>query len=208
MLKDEPDKETEAPIFILSTSWRTGSTFLEKWIANILPPQDRRRDAFLKFFHELYEKPAKELGFHRWGFKETRAGKKVVHFLKWLYPEAKIIALNRHPLSCLLSIKRRNWIDRDNDRLPYLYFSRHWNRLARELIQIKDIFHVRYEDLVNDQESASRLSEYLGVRVCPTRQKRVDWKAENREELNVLEKLGALHLTREGRKLWGYGARP
>src|SRR5437588_3914793 len=60
--------------------------FSKEWIANLYPPLTALVQAHLAYFHALFQTPAHERGFRRWGVKEVRLSIGHAFYLKWLFP--------------------------------------------------------------------------------------------------------------------------
>lgn len=171
-----------------------GKTAIHKWIASMNPPTQVLQNSFRRLFETFYAGSAIELGYKRWGVKEVQSGIETALFLRQLYPEGKFVFLVRNPLACLLSIKRRNWMDKKGEKDPFEYFARHWKKLAGEFRQVTFGYHLRYEDLISDAEQLKRLEEYLNISRLPCdfiSRSHVDWKAENTRKLSWIERARA-----------------
>jgi len=214
-----------APVFILSASWRSGSTLLQRllcsdpgmviwgepydhcdlirgmaqsltairagyppdhfllsnkqdaadssqalwtqWIANLYPdPVDLLR-AHRAFMLALFDAPARERGYARWGLKEVRLGIDHAVYLRWLFPRAKFIFLYRNPYDAYRSFRPcRGWYDRFPDRpvLTPRQFGRHWTRLCGAFVaehQTVDGVLLPYERLVADETCVAELGRRL-----------------------------------------------
>ncbi len=176
------------------------------WIACMNPPPPTIEDAFRNLFLKLYAHPAHALGFGRWGIKEVQVGADAARWMQTLFPGSQVVVLARHPYDVLLSIKRRNWMDRRETRFPLLHYARHWARMARSLRTVPDAVLVRYEDLVGRPETCERLAERLQapVRFELIETSRADWRAERNASLTRAERLAIRALTREAASDWGY----
>ncbi|MGF1630922.1 MAG: sulfotransferase [Kiloniellaceae bacterium] len=163
-----------------SESWPDPAFFVEEhgadlaaeWVANLYPPAASFRAAHLAYVETLFAQPARELGRRQWGLKEVRFGADQVHYLRWLYPQAKFVFLIRNPLDAYLSYRGRlSWYARWPDRMvsnPYA-FGAHWARLSREFLALqRQSFGplVRYEAL-GEEATAATLRDYLGWEIPP-----------------------------------------
>jgi Sulfotransferase family len=220
------ETEQQAPIFLLSTGWRAGSTLLQRilvtdqqlllwgeplgemalvsrlaemvsqlitpvllhswgsqmdaksptlsksWIANLYPSADDFRSAMRGLFDQWLGRPALELGFARWGFKEVRLGATEASLLHWLYPNAKFVIIYRHPYDSYRSLADSHW------ETYYRYpdvpvnsaagFAHLWNRLAMSWSELPPgfpCFHIKYEDLTRGQIDFRKLESWLGIKI-------------------------------------------
>jgi len=213
--------DNEAPIFIFSAGWRSGSTLVQRvisssgnivvwgepfdksnivqtlsstmipfsenwppddyyyknrskdelyntWIANLYPDMNTLKASHRAFFDTLFC-----VGKERWGVKEVRWGKKEALYLKWLYPNSKLIFLVRNPFNSYLSYSSlgSKWYDLWPKRPIFTTYSfgKLWATLVAEFIDVSgsvDGFIVRYEDFsVNKENVVDKLAQYLGVEV-------------------------------------------
>ncbi|WJW74441.1 sulfotransferase [Thiohalobacter sp. IOR34] len=178
-----------------------------RWIASMNPPEARILDSFRLQLETLYAGPARELGFPRWGVKEVLCGLDTARFLRELWPDARFLFLVRHPLDCLLSIKRRNWMDQPQrpDRLAY--FAEHWRRLAAEFRAADFGLLLHYERLLNDPQQMRAMCDYLDIGGIPqdfARSSRADWQAQNAQQLGFLERRRALRILGDEMRQHGY----
>lgn len=78
------------------------------WIANLQPPLTEIHQSSKILIIDLYGKKANNLGYLRFGIKETRCDINTAKLLKILSPAAKFVFLVREPFSVMQSIKRRD----------------------------------------------------------------------------------------------------
>ena len=143
------------------------------WVANFFPRPDALRRAPRAFFDAAFAEPAKKAGAGRWGIKEVRLGVEHAHYLRWLYPNSKLVFLYRNPLDAYQSYSRfgRNWYDVWPDRPMFTAaaFGRHWRTLAQGFLKAEKplgALTVRYEDLVTaDAGLIQRIDRHLGIKV-------------------------------------------
>lgn len=169
-----------------------GAKGVLKWIACMNPQKEVIHKAFREMFDKIYAESSLKLGYSRWGIKEVRAGINAAIFLKKLYPDAKFVFLIRNPLSCLLSMKRRNWVDCISTKDPLSYYAKSWRKLAAEFRKVEFGYIVRYEELITKQKTLESLFEYLEISKVPSNfitKSRVDWETLNNEKLTYFEKL-------------------
>jgi hypothetical protein len=184
-----------------------GKDGFNKWIACMNPPLDTFTESFRQFIEGIYARQAAELGYEGWGVKEVQSGQEAAHFLRALYPDALFIFLVRHPVACLTSIKRHNWLDHPKDPKALEYYANHWVRLANDFRQVDFGKLVKYEDLVSSPETQEQLGAYLGISDLPRRFKeanRADWKSMNDAALDFWEKRRLLRIVRGEMQHYGY----
>jgi hypothetical protein len=144
------------------------------WIANLNPGLRNLRRAHLAWFETLFARPARERGFARWGCKWVRLSACHAHYLRWLYPEAKLVFLVRHPLDALRSYlgQRDVWYLLRPDlpiRTPR-HFLDHWFALAASFLSEAEPLQallLRYEDVVRDRDAVKRLASFVGSEIDP-----------------------------------------
>ena len=186
---------------------KSGRDGVNKWIASMNAPQQVFLDAYREFFDRVYGAPAREQGYEGWGVKEVQSGRETVDFLKLLYPEAKFVYLVRHPLSCLLSIKRRNWLDEADAAKALQRYSEHWTKLASEFRALDHGFLISYEKLLNEKGELERLADYLALsnlRLDFADNSRADWQAAHDEGLSYFEKRRILKIVGAEMAAHGY----
>lgn len=141
----------------------------ESFVANLYPDPERLLQAYLSFFEQLFVKPANEAGIKDWGIKEVRLTADHAAFLRWLYPQSKLLFLYRNPYDAYKSYAaRRNagwkWFNRWPDHpLTVTEFARHWRTLVTGFIEKAaelNAFTIRYEDLASKRYG--ELEDYLG----------------------------------------------
>lgn len=180
---------------------------MHQWIACMNPPEDVVLASFRKALEAIYAVPAAALGYQRWGVKEVQSGLDTALFLRRLWPNAKFVFLIRSPYACLLSIKRRGWIDWPGGRSPVRFFAEHWQRLAADFRQADFGLLVRYEDLVNDPDALLNLCKYLDIQPVDAnflRESRADWQAQNRAQLTAWERWQARRILGAEMRRHGY----
>lgn len=146
----------------------TGHTSLsDQWVANLYPePADVKR-AHRAFFDTLFAEPARRRGYTQWGVKEVRLGMSHVHYLRWLYPNAKFLLLYRNPLNAYRSYRKwRRWFRRwpEEPVLTPYRFGRNWSELTSDFLNggnQSGTLVLRYEDL-DTAETTGRIERYLG----------------------------------------------
>lgn len=164
------DPEWPPDRFLLSAREETGSTdHANEWIANLYPDLADLRASHRAFFDRLFADPAVGRGYRRWGLKEVRLDAGHAAYLKWLYPDARLLFLVRDPFAAYKSYRIfRPWYDRWPEA-PVLTpggFGRHWARLAGSFLRHRtrlDARLVRFEDLIGGQTDLEELSRYIGL---------------------------------------------
>lgn len=183
-----------------------GCSGAKKWIASANPPLEYLDSALRELLLRYYGDSAQKLGFRRWGVKEVQSGQETAEFLRQLFPQARFIWLVRNPMSCLLSIKRRNWIDYSGPD-PVGYFAQHWRDLASQFRSMAFGMLIRYEALIADSEMLRELAEYLDIKPLEAefiRSSRVDWKATNADKLTWRERRRILSIVGTEMRAHGY----
>jgi hypothetical protein len=92
------------------------------------------------------------------------------YYLKWLYPDARLVFLVRHPLHAYASYRGNRWfLVRPDIRVTTLrQFLAHWTRLAESFLAEHEELGariVRYEDVIGEPRTVTSLSEFLGVNI-------------------------------------------
>jgi len=141
-----------------------------EWIANLNPGIENLRSAHLAFFEKLFAEPAAAQGYSRWGIKWVRLTGFDAWYLKWLYPNAKLIFLVRHPLSAYRSYRGKRWytVRPDHCVTGVISFLAHWRYLADSFFDQQEALDaklIRYQDIKQDSAFQQELSEYLGVEI-------------------------------------------
>jgi hypothetical protein len=145
----------------------------DDWIANLFPAPDDLRRGHRAFFDATFAEPARRAGATRWGIKEVRLTADHAHYLKWLYPAARVLFLYRNPLDAYRSYCRygRNWYDTWPDAPVFTptSFGRHWRALTEGFLRNERTLGalvVRYEDLVTgSEELLQRIERHLAVKL-------------------------------------------
>jgi hypothetical protein len=178
-----------------------------KWIACMNPPLEHIQAQIRNLMDRIYRIPAEELGYSRWGIKEVRSGIETAKFLKQLYPDAKFLFLVRNPMSSILSIKKRKWLDERGHPNPLLFYANHWAKLSKEFRNADFGMLLKFEEMVSDPELVRRLGDYLDLDALPEdfiSNSHADWPTKNEEGLSMLEKLKLRYLLREEMDHYGY----
>lgn len=142
-----------------------------EFIANLYPSSSWFREGLQRFLFQWLGEPARQLGFRRWGLKETRLSATDALFLRWLFPNAVFLPIVRHPFkayqSCLAA-GGDSWVEpRANNPKS---FAQHWNRLAMSWVQGKTYISapmIRYEELISSDFDFGALSERVDLEIQP-----------------------------------------
>lgn len=178
------------------------------WIANVTPPLSEIVEKLRDWFNAFYGARAMELGYPRFGFKETRCDADTARLLQMIFPEAKFLFLVRNPFHVMESIKRRNWMGMTAGRETLAFYAEHWRHTSEQFRQAEFGMKIRYEDFVSDKSLQSQVMEFLDIDRRPPSdfiaKSQVDWKPDNASALDLWEKWQTRrHLGRE-MKNWGY----
>lgn len=139
----------------------------QAWVANVNPPFSHALEGARALFLASLGRPALELGFPRWGFKEIRYGGTSALGLRTLFPAARFVIGVRNPAAALRSIKATGWYGKDHQYDPGRFLGK-WADLAGGLLdalpQLGPALLVRHEDLLDPQEaSLASLGAHLGI---------------------------------------------
>ncbi|MEW5788629.1 MAG: sulfotransferase [Pseudomonadota bacterium] len=178
------------------------------WIANLTPPFDEIVNFQRGLLDDLYGKRALEMGYTRWGIKETRCDLATAQTLRTLYPDARFVFLVRDPFDVLLSIKRRNWMNHGPGKATLHYFCEHWRNRSAQFRQADFGFKLRYEDFVANGALRTQLWDYLGISAPQPEDfaanSRVDWETRDTSELTRLERWRIKRWLGGEMAHWGY----
>lgn len=179
-----------------------------QWIANLNPGVDALYCAHLAYFENLFGKPAKKIGFDRWGIKAVRLSAYHAMYLKWLYPKAKFLFLVRHPLFTYQSYKDRRWysIKPAHPMNNVLKFMVHWRYIAKSFckeFKTVDAMFLRYEDLIQKNGVAGKVACFLDLIINhDTLKQKIGSKPK--AKLNWVDKIVCKLLTRDVCQVLGY----
>ena len=178
------------------------------WIASMNPPIEQFQECFKAFFETIYLRNAEKLSYQRWGVKDVMADIDTALWIKNIFPKAKFIFLIRNPLDCMLSIKRRNWIDVDDPVKALKYYAQRWKTLASEFRQATFGHIVYYEEILQNKKIIDDMAAYLELPELNSNfigTSRVDWKTKNENQLSFYEKFKLKRILGEEALLHGYG---
>ncbi len=153
--------------FFLENMGKDESGLAESWIANLWPSVRELIDGHYAFFDKLYAEPARRYGRQHWGLKEVRLGAEHAQYLRWLYPQAKIIFLCRNPYNAYASyseyVGTAYWRWPDRPILTARQFGNMWCELTEGYLaeaQNLDAVFVQYEKL-GEADTHKALCDYL-----------------------------------------------
>ena len=78
----------------------------EQWVANLYPSLATLRNSYRALIKALLADSAQDLGATRWGMKEVRFGMDEAAFLRWIFPQCKIVFVYRNPYDAYISYKK------------------------------------------------------------------------------------------------------
>ena len=139
------------------------------WTACLAPDNPALHNATINYIIELFRRSPEGKCISRWGFKEVRYNSSVAKWLLTMFPQAKILFINRHIASCLTSLLR--WeIARDNNwsRTNTLESLESWIRINNSFLSVVDTYGsictFKYEDIISDKKKfVSEVSSFLEV---------------------------------------------
>ena len=144
-----------------------------QFIAKLYLSPARLFDAHLQFFETLFAAPARKAGAANWGLKGVRLTADHASYLKWLFPQAKLLFLHRNPYDAYRSYAARReagwqWSHSRPDRpLTARLFGEHWRQTLDGFLKETErlgALVVKYEDLRLGDFDA--LEHYLGYELA------------------------------------------
>lgn len=165
------------------------------WIANLNPGVESLRLAHLAFFEKLFAEPAAARGYQRWGVKCVRLTGYDAWYLRWLYPDAKLLFLVRHPLSAYRSFRGKAWFTvRPHHCVSGVTsFLAHWRYLANSFVEQNeslDAMLIRYQDIKSGTNFQKQLAKHIGVQVDSTPlESKIGARSEKQAPIRVYEKI-------------------
>lgn len=174
-----------------------GPRLRDTWVANLYPMPLDLLLAHRALFKQLYEQPALEMSYLRWGFKEVRLSGEYARYLKLLFPDAKFLFLYRNPYDAYRSYKSfRAWYDTWPDKPIFTprQFGTLWQRLGASFLEAQSDVGaklVRFEELASGATDFGDLARYLEVDI-DTRvidKKATGTRAKELGELTTIERL-------------------
>ncbi len=174
----------------------------ERWIANAYPHPSDLLAAHRAFFDRLFDAPAREMGFARWGIKGVRLSGEHAVYLRRIYPDACFVFLHRNPYDAFLSYRLLHeirphsywWYHRwpDEQVSTAAHFGEIWARLTGSFIRWArdtDATVLAYEEVAAGT-GLDRLAKATGVevdsrvlerKVGATGQQRGKWRGARRD---------------------------
>ena len=139
-------------------------------VVGLLSPSPRDLfEAHLEFFERLFIEPARQRGAQRWGLNTGRLSADHAAYLRWLFPNAKLLFLHRNPYDAYRSYAARrgagyDWHYDGPDRpVTARSFGRLWRQLissfVEEYARLGAVL-LRYDELAAGQ--FAELENYLG----------------------------------------------
>lgn len=178
------------------------------WIANLTPPLEEILANLRQMFDSIYRKCAQDLGYARYGFKETRCDLTTARQLQRLFPEARFLFLVRNPLDVMLSLKRRDWMGLPATHKTLKHYAEHWRSRSEQFRQADFGLTFRYEDFIADSSLQKQVLEYTNIQHAPPADfvgaSQVDWKAKHQAPLSQWEKARIHYWLRDEMQHWGY----
>ena len=184
----------------------------DQWIANWFPPPNDLKVGIRAALDAVFARPAKREGFARFGLKEVRLDADHGRFLKWVYPDARFLAIVRNPWDAWRSAKGLElyleWPDKPVDN-PVV-FAEHWLKLVQSYANWEDesVFFFRYEDLLQNPLSSRVIAAHCGLTHCnPSVLNRVVGSSGNKstlsnEEIEIIDRIAG-----EAARMLGYTPR-
>ncbi len=160
---------------LTQTGWPTDRHFLDSesirenpesyFIANWYPPMQAMVESHRAMLDRLFRQPAQEMNKDRFGIKFVRLSLEEMHYLQWLYPDAKFLLLVRNPWDCWRSYKGYNWMYRwpKGQVTTVKQFAKLWEKQTRELLshpQTDSVRVLRYEDFLHDEFQWDHLRDF------------------------------------------------
>jgi hypothetical protein len=150
----------------------TASPFTRSWTAKVSPPVSALKNAHIAFFDALFGRPAASLGRPRWGLKLTRGVAPLAFYLRWLYPNSKIIFLFRNPFDSYRSyvnVARASWYVRypSHKIKNATSFMVHWTYCMSTFLESYrdlDALLLPYESMVR-RHSLPEVARYLNAEI-------------------------------------------
>jgi hypothetical protein len=136
----------------------------------VFPAAGHLLAAHRAFFDRLLREPALEGGYDRWGFRAVRLSIEHARYLRWLYPNAKLLLQIRNPYKAYRAYRRTRGLHGRWPHQPVLTaedFGAFWLDLAGGFAREHDGVNarlVRFEALAASEGTLlQELSEYLDV---------------------------------------------
>ena len=180
----------------------------QQWIANLSPPFNELLAGLRTLFDTIYAEHAQKLWYPNWGIKETRCDLNTAIQLQRLFPQARFVFLVRNPFDVILSVKRRDWLGKDNSHATLKYFATHWLTRAEQFRQANFGLTLRYEDFVSNPLQQQKLLSFLEIAAPPPKNfiqnSKVDWQTKDCSELSTWERARLRYWLGAEMKNWHY----
>jgi hypothetical protein len=181
----------------------------DQWIANWFPPPGDFQHGIRAALDAVFARPANREGYARFGLKEVRLDADHGRFLKWVYPDARFLAVVRNPWDAWRSAKGLTlyleWPGKPVDNA--VVFAEHWLKLVQSYAAWKDesVFFFRYEDLLQNPAAPRAIASHCGLGHCdPSVLNRVVGSSGNKpalslEDIEVIDRIAG-----EAARMLGY----
>ncbi len=163
-------RESPDPIWFRDAATFKKQDLSDAWIANLYPDARYLLQAHVAFFQSLFESPATDQGYKRWGIKEVRLNMQHAIYLQWLFPEARFIFLYRNPYEAYKSYKGNHWYTRWPDKPVYTakQFGKKWASLLNGYLdghcKVQSLL-LSYEELCEGGKILKRIEDFLGIQI-------------------------------------------
>lgn len=175
-----PIPHLAAPLATLRPGWPPPAHFRHEgdarslageWVANLVPALAQLRRAQRRFVYEWLAQPARGRvhgANATFGMKEVRLSAWYGAYLKWLFPNSRLVFVVRHPYDCWRSCKGVDWYSVwPTHRVAHrLAFAHHWRYLAESFLLLAeelDALVIRYEALTGGGYDLDALARHAGV---------------------------------------------
>lgn len=183
-----------------------------EWVANLVPDIASYAAAHRAFLGAWLGNRAGAVPANlRWGLKEVRLTIDHARYLKWLYPDAKILFIYRDLLASYRSCKGSNWLSVwPTYRVsPPLHFAHHWRFLLEGyLAGCRDVdgLLIKYEDLIAGRFDLRALCQYLGVETLDESllERKVGSRSSDNKQLGLADRLVLQGVAGHLRRQLGY----
>jgi hypothetical protein len=182
-----------------------------QWIANWFPPPSDFKEGIRAALDTVFARPAKKEGFARFGLKEVRLDADHGRFLKWVYPDARFLALVRNPWDAWRSAKGLElyleWPDKPIDNA--VVFAEHWLSLVKSYATWEDesVLFFRYEDLIQSPTATRVVAAHCGLTHCnPSVLNRIVGSSGKKPALSVEEIEAIDRIAGKAARMLGYSA--
>lgn len=154
----------------------------DQWVANLHPGLEQLRHAHRAMIRTLLADPAKVIGHSSWGAKFVRLDGNFAHYLRWLFPNCRIIVCVRNPIESFLSYRNYiqnyaadprktgwavtpNWRVNSAERFFALVHHLMGSLMAAQSENPQSMLLLRYEDVTEKASAVSALGDRLQLRL-------------------------------------------